>query len=87
MRESEFKNHRIFMLKCISYNFVPVSVKLKSLCSKISQEARKIIEKAERQLQDRVRGINKTIEESGNHINNSKTSLASLVTNVTDLNR
>ena len=50
--------------------------------------ARKIIEKAERQLlQDRVRGINKTIEESGNYINNRKTRLASLVTNTTDRDR
>ena len=46
-----------------------------------------IIEKAERQLlPDRVRGINRIIEESGNNINNSKTRLASLVTNA-DLDR
>ena len=48
LRESNFKNHRIFTVKCISYNLVPVSVKLKSSCSKISPGARKIIEKAER---------------------------------------
>ena len=60
-----------------------VSVKLKSSCSKLSQGARKIIEKAEKQLlQDRVRCINKTIEEGGNTINNSRLRLAS---NATDL--
>ena len=79
LKDSNYKNHRIFTLKCISYNLVTVSVKLKSSCSKISPEARKIIEKGERQLlQDRVRGINKTIEENGNYINNSKTRLVSL---------
>ena len=59
-----------------------VSVKLKSTYSKLSQVARKIIEKAERQLLwDRVRCINKTIEDSGNRVNN-KSKLASLVTSV-----
>ena len=65
-----------------------VSVKLKSSCSKLSQGARKIIEKAEKQLlQDRVRCIYKTIEESGNVINNNRSRLASIVTNSTDLDR
>ena len=67
---------------------MPVSVKLKSSCSKLSQGARKIIEKAEKQLlQDRVRCINKTIEESGNTINNSRSRLSSILTNTTDLDR
>ena len=88
LRESDYKNNRIFTLKCISYNLVPVSVKCKSSCSKISPGARKIIEKAERQLlQDRVRGIHRTIEESGNYINNSKTRMTSLVANATDQER
>ena len=47
----------------------------------------KIIEKAEKLLQDRVRCINKTTEESGNTINNSRSRLASIVTNATDLDR
>ena len=77
-----YNSNRIFTLKCISYNLVVVSVKLKSSCSKISPSARKIIEKAERQLmQDRVRGISRTIQGSDNNINNNKTRLASLVTN------
>ena len=87
LRASDYRNHRIFTLKCISHNLVPVSVKLKSSCSKISSSARKIIEKAERQLmQDRVRSINRTIEEIDNNISNNKTRLASLVTRA-DLNR
>ena len=72
-------------MKCISNNLVLVSVRLRSSCSKLSQGARKIIQIAERQLlQDQVRGINKTIEDSGNSINNNKTKLASLVTNKVD---
>ena len=88
LKESDYKNHGIFTLKYISNNLVPVSVKLKSSCSKLSQGARKVIERAERQLlQDRVRGINKTIEGSGNNINNSRSKLASMVAYKTDLDR
>ena len=55
-------------MRCISKNLVPVSIKLKPDKSKLSQWARKIIEKAERQLlQDRVRCINKTIEDKGHN--------------------
>ena len=50
LRECNYKNHRIFSLRCISSNLVLVSVKLRSSCSKISQGARKIIQKAEKQL-------------------------------------
>ena len=88
VKESNYKNYRIFTLKCISNNLVLVSVRLRSSCSKLSQGARKIIQRAERHLlQDRVRCINKTIEDSGNNINNNKTKLASLVTNAVDLDR
>ena len=61
------------MLKCIGKNLIPISIKLKPIKSKqfISANARKIIERAERQLmQDRVRTINNTIqvnEDNGNH--------------------
>ena len=75
-------------MSCISKDIVPVSVRLRSACSKFSQGTRKIIEKAEKQLlQDRVRCINNTIEANGNTINNSRLRLASLVTNTTDLDR
>ena len=62
---------------------MPVSIKLKPMKSKlkINASARKIIEKAERQLlQDSVRGINKVIEASNNNGNSNKASLSSLVT-------
>ena len=82
IRECNYRNHRLFTLRCISDDLVLVSVRLKSACCKISQGARKIIEKAERQLlQDRVKCINRTIEATINIINNSRSSLASIVTN------
>ena len=88
LRQSNYKNHRIFTLKCISKDLLPVSVKLMSSCRKLSQGARKIIENAEKQLlQDGVRCINNTIEESVNIINNSRSRLVSIVTNTTDLDR
>ena len=88
MKESDYKNHRIFTLKCINNSLVPVSVRLRSSCSKLSQGARKIIEGTGKQLlQDRVRGINKTIEDSGNHIHNNKTKLVSLVTHEVDFDK
>ena len=85
---SHYRNHRIFTLRCISNNLVPVSVRLKLTHSKLSQGARKIIEKVEKQLlQDRVKCINKTIEDSGNRINSNKTKLVSMVTRARDLDK
>ena len=87
IRLSDYKNPKIFTLRCISKNLVPVSIKLKPDKSKLSQGARKVIEKAEKQLlQDRVRCINKAIEDKDN-INNNKTRLASMVTNAEDLEK
>ena len=66
-----------------------VSIKLKPSNSKhkISTSARKIIERAERQLmQDRARGINKVIEVSDNNRNNNKARIAYPVTSA-DLDR
>ena len=75
MKASNYRNHRIFTLKCISHSLTLVSIKLKSTKSKlkISTSARKIIERAERQLlQDRVQGINKVTEVSDNNGNKTK---------------
>ena len=89
IRASNFKNHRICTLRCIGLNLIPVSIRLKPARSKhnISASARKIIEKAEKQLmQDRVRSINKTIQASDEQGNLNRTKLASMVTQV-DLER
>ena len=89
IRASNYKNHRIFTLRCIGLNLILVSIRLKPVKSKqnISTTASKIIEKAEKQLvQDRVRGINKTIQASKDQVNLSRAKLASMVTQV-DLDR
>ena len=68
---------------------MPVSIKLRPTKRKlrINASARKIIERAERQLlQDRVWCINKVTEDSNNNGNNNKARLASLVTR-SDLER
>ena len=85
LKASDYKNHRIFTLKCISSNLIPVSIRLRPLKSRqgISASARKIIEKAERQLlQDRVRSTNNTIRVSNNNGIQNKARLASMVTQV-----
>ena len=57
-------------------------------CSKISNGAKEIIQKAEKQiLQDKVKSINVTIEHNGNSINNSSSRLASIVMNTLDLDQ
>ena len=89
IKASDYRNHRIFMLKCIGHNLIPVSIRLKPIKSKqfISANARKIIEKGERQLMhNRVRTINNTIQASEDNGNHNKTRLASIVTQV-DLGR
>ena len=85
IRASDYKNHRIFSSKCIGNNLIPVSIRLKPIKSKqnISTSAKKIIERVERQLmQDRVRGINNTIQASKDNGNHNKTRLTSIVTQV-----
>ena len=89
IRARNYKNHRIFTLRCIGLNLIPVSIRLKPVASTqhISPSARKIIEKAEKQLlQDRVRGINKTIQDSEDQVNESRSELASIKTQA-DLDR
>ena len=85
IRASDYRNHRIFTLRCIGLNLIPVSIRLKPVRSKqnISTSARKIIEKAEKQLmQDGIRSINKTIQGSKDQGNLSRAKLESMVTQV-----
>ena len=89
VKASDYRNHRIFTLRCIGLNLILVSIRLKPVRSKqnSSASAGKIIEKAEKQLmQDRVRGINKTIQARKDQVNSSKAKLVSMVTQV-DLDR
>ena len=57
IRDCNYRNHRIFTLRCISKGIIPVSIRLKTSIQ--TEKARKIIRKAERDLlQARVKSIN-----------------------------
>ena len=89
VKVSDYRNHRIFTLRCIGLSLIPVSIRLKPIRSKqnSSTSARKITDKAEKQLmQDRIRAINRTIQTSEDQVNSSKAKLSSIVTQV-DLDR
>ena len=46
LRASDYKNHRIFTLRCLHKELIPVSIKLKSTLK--TEKAKKIIRKAEK---------------------------------------
>ena len=48
LRASDYKNHRIFTLRCLHRELIPVSIKLKSTLK--TEKAKKIIRKAEKDL-------------------------------------
>ena len=57
LRETDYKNHRIFTLKCLHKELVPVSIKLKSTLN--TTRAKKIIRRVEKDLiQARIKSIN-----------------------------
>ena len=57
LKDYDYRNHRIFTLKCISNKLVPVSLRLKTTIR--TEKARIIIRKAEKGLfQARVKSIN-----------------------------
>ena len=57
IRDCNYKNYRIFTLRCINKGIIPVSIRLKTTIR--TEKARKIIRKAERgPLQARVKSIN-----------------------------
>ena len=58
---ADFKNHRMFSLRCLDNKIIPVSLKLRSNLK--TPKATKIIRKTERSLlNERIRMINNTIE-------------------------
>ena len=81
-RQYNYSNHRVFTLRCISKGLVPVSIRLNSNRKDISIGARNIIRRAERQLlQQRVKDINRLLQDIREGIVVSKSRLFSLVTN------
>ena len=84
VKQADYKNHRIFTLRCISNGLVLVSVNLNSNRKDISNSARNILRIAEKQLlQDRVKCINGILWDTKVRIAFSKSRLFTLVTNNT----
>ena len=76
LRSSDYKNHRIFSLRCIHKD--PVSIKLKSTLD--TPKARQIIRKAEKDLlQARVKAINNILDQVDRQIQDCRTKLASII--------
>ena len=78
LRSSDYRNHRIFSLRCIHNELVPVSIKLKSTLD--TPKARQIIRKAEKDLlQARVKAINNILDQVNREIQECKAKLASII--------
>ena len=74
LRSSDYRNHRIFSLRCIYNELVPVSIKLKSTLG--TPKARQIIRKAEKDLlQAQVKAINNILDQ----VNREIQELASII--------
>ena len=78
LRAWDYKNHRIFTLRCLHKDLVPVSIKLKSTLN--TSKARQIIRKAEKDLlQARVKAINNILDQVAKQTEDCRTQLASVI--------
>ena len=78
LRESDYKNHRIFTLRCLHKDLVPVNTKLKSTLK--TKRAKEIIRKAEKDLiQARIKAINSILDNIGKQTELCRSSLASII--------
>ena len=77
LRSSDYKNHRIFSLRCLHKDLIPVSIKLKSTLD--TSKARQIIRKAEKDLlQARVKAINNILVQVDRQIGECRAKVASI---------
>ena len=78
LRTSDYKNHRIFSLRCLHKELIPVSIKLKSTLT--TSKARQIIRKAEKDLlQARVKAINNILDQVARQTEDCRAKLASII--------
>ena len=78
LRFSDYKNHRIFSLRCIHKELIPVSIKLKTTLD--TPRARHIIRKAEKDLlQARIKAINNILEQVDRESQDCRDKLASII--------
>ena len=83
IRDSDYRNHQIFTLRCISNGITPVSIRLKL---QLGQKSRKIIRKAEMDLlQARVKSINSLLDNNAKQKDRCRSHLASIVSNTSML--
>ena len=78
LRTSDYKNHRIFSLRCLHKELIPVSIKLKSTLT--TSKARQIIRKAEKDLlQARIKAINNILDQVAKQTEECRAKLASII--------
>ena len=78
LKASDYKKHRIFTLRCIHRDLVPVSIKLKTTIK--TDKARKIIKNAEENLlQARVKAINSILDNVGKQTELCRSKLVSIL--------
>ena len=78
LQVSDYKNHRIFSLRCLHKDLVPVSIKLKTTSK--TDRAKKIIRKAEKDLlQARIKSINSILDNAGKQTELCRSKLASII--------
>ena len=78
LRASDYKNHRIFTLRCLHKDLIPVSIKIKSTLKTV--KARQIIRKGEKDLlQARLKAINNILDNVAKQTEECRTQLASII--------
>ena len=78
IRASKYKNHRIFTLRCLHNDLIPVSIKLKSTLK--STRAKKILRKAEKDLlQARIKTINFTLDNTSKQLEECRSKLVAII--------
>ena len=79
-RQCDYKNHRIFTLRSLHNELVPVSIKLR--LSLRTERARKILRLAEKQLlQARLKSINSLLDNNAKQIELARSQIASILPN------
>ena len=78
LRASKYKNHRIFTLRCLQNDLIPVSIKLKSSL-KVAR-ANKILRKAQKELlQTRIKSINYILDNTSKQLEECRSQLAAII--------
>ena len=78
LRASDYKNHRIFTLRCIHKDLIPVSIKLKTTIK--TEKAKKIVRKAEKDLlQAGIKAINSILDNVSKQTELCRSQLASIL--------